>query len=219
MKIRMQFYKNMKYISHLDLMKAMQKTLKRSGLKLKYSEGYNPHIILSIANPLPLGVKGSCEFADFEILSENLSEDEIFSRLMNASPAEIRPKKLYFDCNKSFNLTEYAVYNIKIETNEPDKIKELLVGEELLVEKKSKGKIKLINLIELIHEIKFENTKDGIKINLVCACGNNKNLNPMLIKKAIASQNINSEVFFAERTGLLDANGLGFTSTEVITSA
>ena len=210
MKIRMEFQKNMKYISHLDLMKSMQKTLKRSLLNLKYSEGFNPHIILSIANPLPLGVRGGCEFADFEISDDNLSEEEIFSRLLEASPAQIMPEKLYFNCDKSFNLTEFAVYNIEISSDEPEKINELFKKDKLLVEKKSKGKTKLINLIELIKEIKTEVLDNKLEIHLICSCGNTKNLNPLLIKKAIISNNIHIDDFSAERTDLLDADFKSF---------
>ena len=206
MKIRMEFRKNMKYISHLDLMKSMQKTLKRSQLKLKYSEGFNPHIILSIANPLPLGVIGGREFADFEILDTDLSEDTMLSKLVEASPPDIIPKKLYVGCEKSFNLTEFAVYDINITTTDSERITELLRGSELLVEKKTKGKIKQINLIELIHEIKFSRVIDGILINLICACGNTKNLNPMLIKKALTLNGVHIDDFSAERSNLLDAD-------------
>jgi len=211
MKIRMEFNKDMKYISHLDLMKSMQKTLKRSQLKLKYSEGFNPHIVLSIANPLPLGVRGGREFADFEIL-DDLPEDEILLRLKEASPPEIMPKKLHINCEKSFNLTELAVYNIEITTPDSEKITELLSRAELMVEKKAKGKIKLINLIELIKEIKFEYPPEGggVRLNLICACGNTKNLNPMLMKKAFILNGVHIDDFSAERTDLLDAEFKGF---------
>ena len=66
MKVRLQFEKNVRYISHLELMRAIQRILKRSGLPIRYSEGFNPHIVLSIAVPIPVGVCGLKEYADFE---------------------------------------------------------------------------------------------------------------------------------------------------------
>ena len=48
----------LKHIGHLDLMRAMQRALRRSGLQVKYSQGYNPHILLNFAAPLSVGCEG-----------------------------------------------------------------------------------------------------------------------------------------------------------------
>ena len=48
----------LRYIGHLDLMRAMQRALRRSGLPIRYSNGFNPHIRLSFAAPLSVGVVG-----------------------------------------------------------------------------------------------------------------------------------------------------------------
>ena len=44
-----------KFISHLDLNRAVMRILVRTGLPVVYSQGFNPHIILSIAVPIPVG--------------------------------------------------------------------------------------------------------------------------------------------------------------------
>jgi radical SAM-linked protein len=205
MKVRMKFEKNIKYISHLDLMKAMQKILTRTGLPVKYSEGFNPHIILSIANPIPVGVVGLCEFADFE-LNDELDKNYILNKLILASPEGIKPIDLYFNCNKSFNLAQIATFDIAIISNESEKIIDFLNKDEIFVEKKAKGKIKTINLKEYIYECNIEKTIIGLDIKLCCACGNTKNLNPLLIKKAILTNNINLDDFSVKRTGVFDGN-------------
>ena len=99
MKIRLMFEKNVRYISHLELMRGIQKILKRSGLLLRYSEGFNPHIVLSIAVPLPVGVCGRQEFADFEI-KDDLTDTEVLKRLVDASDESLKPVKVFFDCKK-----------------------------------------------------------------------------------------------------------------------
>lgn len=48
----------LKYIGHLDVMRAMQRALRRSDLPVKYSQGFNPHIILGFAAPLSVGTEG-----------------------------------------------------------------------------------------------------------------------------------------------------------------
>ncbi len=54
----------MKYISHLDLMRAWERALQRAGIPLAYSEGFSPHPRLSLAVPLPLGVTSEVELMD-----------------------------------------------------------------------------------------------------------------------------------------------------------
>ena len=53
-----------RFIGHLDLMRTMQRALRRSGLPLSFSKGFNPHIRLSFAVPLSVGVVGENELMD-----------------------------------------------------------------------------------------------------------------------------------------------------------
>lgn len=218
MKIRLQFEKNIKYISHLDLMKAVQKILKRTGYPLKYSEGFNPHMILTIANPLPLGIVGKQEFLEFELKTDSISFGELKEKLTQASPKGIVPVEIYTEdgviCKKfkNFNLTTNADYDIKIRTGDGEKIREFFRRETLPVEKFSKGKTKIIDLKELIYRYDLQETDDGINLFLNCACGNEKNLNPLLIKKAMQDAGITLQAFLPTRLGFYDAEGVGFSS-------
>ena len=49
------------YISLLDLQRVFHRILKRSGLPVYYTQGFNPHIYLSFACPLSLGQESICE--------------------------------------------------------------------------------------------------------------------------------------------------------------
>ncbi len=53
-----------KFASHLDLMRAWPRALRRAGLPLGYSEGFTPRPRISLAAPLPVGVTGSAELMD-----------------------------------------------------------------------------------------------------------------------------------------------------------
>ena len=68
-KVRIAFQKDEPacYISHLDLMKALQRSLRRAGLPARYSEGFNPHIVLSILVPLSTGYRSRYELCDFDL--------------------------------------------------------------------------------------------------------------------------------------------------------
>lgn len=209
MKVRLQFEKNVRYISHLELMRTIQKILKRSNLPIRYSEGFNPHIVLSIAVPIPVGVCGKNEYADFE-LTTDMTEDEIISALKNASDSAVRPKAVKIGDAKDFKYTVYAKYSINIVSKDTKKIIEFLSRDEINTEKKAKGKIKIINLKEYIHEMNFQETADGLNIDCILACGNEKNLNPMLIRKALIKENFNIEIFNADRIDVFDAEFKGF---------
>ena len=212
MKIRLQFEKNIKYISHLDLMKAVQKILKRTGYPLKYSEGFNPHMVLTIANPLPLGIVGKCEFIEFELKTDSLSFGELKERLREASPRGIVPVEIYTENLKNFNLTTNADYEITIRTPDGGKIREFLNSETIPVEKFSKGKTKMIDLKELLYRHEVTATEDGVLLHINCACGNERNLNPMLLKKAMLEAGIQMSSFLPVRLGFFDENGNGFAS-------
>jgi len=82
MLIRAEYEKRdeLKYISHLELMNTFRRTFRRAKLPVKYSQGYNPHIIFSMSQPLPVGMVGYSEYFDLELkekLSFNLLKNEI----------------------------------------------------------------------------------------------------------------------------------------------
>ena len=73
----------LRFIGHLDLMRTMQRALRRSGLPIKYSNGFNPHIRLSFAAPLSVGVIGLRELMEVPV-EDGLSERQ-FMDAMNAT--------------------------------------------------------------------------------------------------------------------------------------
>jgi len=56
-----------KYISHLDLMRCWERALKRADVPLMYSEGFSPHPRISLAAPLALGVTSEAELMDITV--------------------------------------------------------------------------------------------------------------------------------------------------------
>ena len=64
LRIRFSRGEELKYISHLDLMRLWQRALNRAGIALAYSEGFNPHPRMSLAAPLALGVTSDAELMD-----------------------------------------------------------------------------------------------------------------------------------------------------------
>lgn len=95
-KLRLRFEKTGRavYISHLDLMRVMQRAFTRAGYKLKYSEGFNPHAILSVCLPLSVGMGSVCELMDFR-LAEDADLAEMPARLTAVMPEGIRVTEVY----------------------------------------------------------------------------------------------------------------------------
>ena len=83
-KLRLKFAKTGRavYISHLDLMRTMQRVFSRAGVPLKYSEGFNPHAKISIVLPLTVGTASLCEYMDFALTRD---------RDLKALPGELNP--------------------------------------------------------------------------------------------------------------------------------
>jgi len=75
----------LRYIGHLDFLKVFQQTIRRAGLPMAYSQGFNPHMQLSFALPLPLGMVSTRDYADLTLESE-LPGDEIVVRLNACAP-------------------------------------------------------------------------------------------------------------------------------------
>ena len=51
-----------KYISHLDFVRLFHRTVRRAGVSFLYSQGFNPHPIMTVAMPLSVGVTSDCEY-------------------------------------------------------------------------------------------------------------------------------------------------------------
>ena len=67
-KIRIKYRKGeaVKFISHRDLMRAFQRALRRTGLPVAYSQGFNPHMKISWGNALKVGAVSDGEFAEIQ---------------------------------------------------------------------------------------------------------------------------------------------------------
>ena len=71
MKVKAIFSKtgDMRFISHLDLMRLFQRALRRANLPVAISQGFSPHLKISIARAMKLGIESDCEE-----LTVNMSE-------------------------------------------------------------------------------------------------------------------------------------------------
>ena len=64
LRVRFSRCEEIKYISHLDLMRLWERALRRASVPIAYSEGFTPHPRISLAAPLPIGVTSEGELMD-----------------------------------------------------------------------------------------------------------------------------------------------------------
>lgn len=76
---------NVRYVGHLDMARTWERIVRRAGLPMAYSEGFNPRPRLSFAAALPVGCTSDQEVLDV-ILSEPRDPAEIRDRLNQAAP-------------------------------------------------------------------------------------------------------------------------------------
>ena len=148
----------LRMIGHLDLMRAMQRALRRSDLPIRYSQGFNPHILLAFAAPLSLGHTGLREV--MEVPVEGNVEPAFFkSRLQEALPPEIAivTARAVDDAHKSPMALLYAArYRADLETLPPslaDDLNPFLAQEHIEAVKKNKSGEKNVDLKPMIHEL------------------------------------------------------------------
>jgi radical SAM-linked protein len=93
-KIRFAFSKtgDIRFLSHLELVNAVARALRRAGAPIRYSRGFHPLPKLSFSPPLPVGMESLDEYLDveFEGIRGMVSPDELKDRLNSASPVGIR---------------------------------------------------------------------------------------------------------------------------------
>lgn len=187
--VRLRFSKTgrLKYISHLDINRAMSRALKRAGIPLWYTEGFNPHPYMSFSLPLSLGVESLCESVDLRITGE-ITNKEIKDRLNSVLPEDLKIVDVYDDFRDNSEIV-YSDYVYKFEFTDNDlaleKIKNVLSSDEILALKKGKQGRKRVmketNIKSFIDKYSISIRNDVIVLNIRLLAGPEKNLNPSLL--------------------------------------
>ena len=79
---------SVRYISHLDVLRSWERSIRRAGLPLSYSQGFPPHPKIAFASPLPLGFVSEAEVMDVS-LDERVGPDEFRARLAPESTEDL----------------------------------------------------------------------------------------------------------------------------------
>ena len=167
-KLRLRFEKTGRaiYISHLDLMGAMQRGFARADLPLKFSEGFNPHPQISILLPLSVGTASVCELMDFR-LKEERDISTLPEQLTAVMPDGIKALEVYPAVRKSADLKWLEVEGeLEYDERKPavEDLEAFFNQPELIIEKKTKRGLGKADIRPAIQTIAFSGTEDGIRL-------------------------------------------------------
>lgn len=197
MKARIKFSKqgNMKFIGHLDLMRYFQKAMRRADVDIRYSEGFSPHQIMSFAAPLGVGLTGSGEYMDIEVLSSASSKE--MARRLNAAMVEgvevLSFKALPDDAANAMSLVAACDYTIRLREGAEAYfslpaadffagLEDFIQTGDLSIVKKTKKGEKQVDLRPLIYESRLVEEGQGIFLKL--SSGSAANMKPEQLLEA-----------------------------------
>ncbi len=221
--VRLKFVKvgNLQYISHLDLQRTFNRVIKRSGIPVWYTKGFNPHMKLVFSSPLSIGSESVCEYLDLSMQGV-ISCEEIMDRLNRELTDELRIKKAYI-AERKFSDIAWADYVCEIFSEGADeelasKIEKLFATSPLNMIKSTKSGDKEIDIIPLVKRLSadFDKEKGTLVIRARLSATSTNFLNPEMLvtamkqKLGILSGNPSLEWYRILRENLLDEKEKSF---------
>lgn len=190
MKARIKFrkYGVMKFIGHLDIMRYFQKAMRRAEIPIAFSGGFSPHMIMSFANPLGVGLTSDAEYFDIE-LQDTVDYEDCVRRLntVMVEGMEIVNMVPISDDKKATGMAIVAAADylsqVKQEIDFTDldkKVEGFLSQPEILVLKATKKSEKEVDIKPMIYQLE---ARDG-GLFMKIATGSVQNLKPELVMQA-----------------------------------
>ena len=164
----MQFMKGdiVRHLGLLDLQRTMQRALRRSGLPVAYSKGFNPHIVMSFASALSSGIPGDAELLDVSLCGD-VTEEECLAAMNRVLPPALQASRVRLVDDRfpkvsaslrhaEYKITLYGGDALKIAANIPA----FLAQEEIMALRKTKKSETMVNIRPMIHELRAELNED-----------------------------------------------------------
>jgi len=178
----------MKFIGHLDIMRFFQKVMRRADVPIAFTGGYSPHMIMSFANPLGVGVTSDGEYFDIE-LTEEIDMKAAVER-MNAVMVEgidvVNMVPISEDKKRTgMSIVAAADYLSTLRHGEfpadwKEKAEGFMAQPEITILKKTKKSEKETNIKPMIY--KFGIQEDAVFMQV--ATGSVENLKPEVVMQA-----------------------------------
>ncbi|MGE4284072.1 MAG: TIGR03936 family radical SAM-associated protein [Clostridia bacterium] len=208
-KIRLKYTREepVKYISHLDFMRTFQRAMKRAEIPIAYSQGFNPHPMLSFGLPLSVGVTSEAEYMEIE-LREDMDAAILLEKLNKALPMGIRiVNSTILDerSGKVSGIIALADYRVMVDLKKEldfdleERVRDFLRLDEIIIEKEGKKGTKLVDIRSDIHQLSVEKKAQSgiIMFDMRLSAGSTSNLKPELVLEALQKHIEGFEVDYA----------------------
>lgn len=189
-----------KYISHLDFIRLFHRTIRRADIPFVFSQGFNPHPVMTVSQPLSVGVTSDCEYMKVGF-DGDFSSEELCQRINASFPpgyTMLAAKRLE---NKEIDITKInrAEYIVEAEYSGKFDVEAFFANQTLTVMKKTKSGEKESNIRPYIYDLKIIDKNDKeIIFDMVLAIGNDYNLKPQTVLTAMEKYSENFKLGFAQ---------------------
>ncbi len=174
--------KGAEFIPHLDTLKHLGKIIRRTNVEVKYSQGFNPHMLIYMSSPIALGLKSLSEYC---LINTDYNNEDFIEKFNNCSPLGIKATEIYFSQNKlnvasDITSATYVINGLnKFDVNEILNSDTFTVLDKHSGEKEVRDRIIALNFDgdDLIATLKFGNVTlrpDAFSNKLLTIYGGNK---------------------------------------------
>jgi len=209
-RLRVKFHRGeeVRFISHLDIMRLWHRAFIRAGVPLAYSEGFNPHPRISLAAPLALGVTSEAELMDV-MLSTGLtphSFTSVVGRQLPVGISIIQVLNTPLALPSLQSLVRFAEYKVGLETGQSaaevaGAITFLMSKTELPWQHQRDTGVRRYNLRALVDDLWLIDITDGFcNIGMKLRCDSNGSGRPEQVVAALGFANYPESI---HRTGLI----------------
>ena len=207
--IRFQFQKgwDLRFISHLDLIRTIERAVRRSGLPAAYSQGFHPRMKLSFGPPLAVGIAGAGEWGDLE-LTKKTDPQEFKDKLNQVLPPGfkiLKAREIPLVSDSLFEVLGLSVFQVQVRASKEkvlvlkERIKQLNSQKEIPVTRKEKS----VDIKPFIHKLAVVSSSQGqvrLEVGLRHTVKGGGRLEETL--NLLFQQDLDFQVVFAERTSL-----------------
>ena len=181
MRIRIKFTKNdtVKYLGHLDIMRTFQRCFNRAGIRMTYSEGFNPHQKMSFAQPLGVGVTSNGEYLD-AVIADGQDVVEVCRNLQNVTGSGfdiLDVRELEEDAQKGMAAVCYGKYSIRFRKSSVPDPDIYLARPTIILQKKTKTGVREVDVKASVISMK----KTGQCLEILMQAQGEQTIKPELI--------------------------------------
>jgi radical SAM-linked protein len=183
-----------RFLSHLDLMRTLQRALRRAGVPLLLTQGFNPKPVMAFGPALALGVESAEEHLDFHS-RERLDPEAVLSRVNGGLPEGLRLLSMEALPHRSPALTtlfDRAVYSVVLDREAaggPEEQRRLVEAfnrrESVRVERQRKGKTRVQDLKQFVGEVESREVAGSVRLTIPVRVGQSGSARPEDVLQAI----------------------------------